>query len=254
MTFVDPLLTIGRSNGALTSCPRTETELLRVMDRYDVREGMVMHTVSRDSDPELGNKALGSISDSRLHRIWGFDPAAAIPESSVEFLARALRNGAKAILVNPCARAIRLTKEPRIGDLAEAMAERQIPLLVLHRQWDSGQDLCDWYDLADFCRTHPKLPVIAWEWRARANRPMFDALAETDKLAVSLSSIWQAQMVEAICATFGPERLVFSLGLPSLDPGSFQAVVRYAGISDAERELVAGENVMRLLGEANYEL
>lgn len=254
MTFLDPLLTIGRTNGAMRSCPCTEEDLLRLMDRYDVREGMVMHTVSRDCDPELGNRAMASVSSPRLHRTWGFDPSAAIPEEPREFLDRAISNGAKAILVNPCARAIRLNRAPRVRQLADAMQRRRIPLLVVHRQWDARQDLCDWYELADFCQSVPSLPVISWEWRARANRPMLDALAQTTNLAVSLSSIWQAQMVEAICTAFGPKRLVFSLGLPSLDPGSFQAVVRYAGISPEARELIAGGNVTNMLREADYEL
>lgn len=254
MTFLDPLLTIGRSNGAMRSSPCSEHDLLQLMDRYDVREGMVMHTVSRDSDPELGNRALASISSPRLHRIWAFDPSAAIPEPPSEFLDRALGNGAKAILVNPCARAIRLSRAPRIRELADAMQQRRIPLLVIHRQWDARQDLCDWYELADFCQAFPNLPVITWEWRARANRPMLDALAQTTNLAVSLSCIWQAQMVEAICTAFGPGRLVFSLGLPSLDPGSFQAVVRYAGIAGEAKELIAGGNVANMLREADYEL
>ena len=65
--------------------------------------------------------------------------------------------------------------------------------------------------------------------------------------------IWQAQMVEIICERFGPDRLVFSLGLPALDPASFGPVLSYADVDDESKALIACGTMRRLLQEASYD-
>ncbi|MCP4620726.1 MAG: hypothetical protein GY844_30335, partial [Bradyrhizobium sp.] len=167
--------------------------------------------------------------------------------------ARALAGDVKAILLNPLMRGVRIDRSVRGLELAALLAERRMPLLAVYRDLREGENLIDWYELADFCNAQPDLPVIAWEWRVRANRPMFDALATTRNLRVSVSSLWQAQMVERICDSFGADRLVFSLGLPSLDPASFQAVVAYADIDAAAKEAIAAGTVRAIIEEADYE-
>jgi len=224
------------------------------MDRYDVAAGLVMHTVARDADPELGNAELQGLRSERLHRIWGYDPALAIPETPAEFLARGLAAGVRAVMVNPLMRSIRVDRCTRVLQLAALLERRRIPLLLVYRQWDGRQDAIDWWQVVDLCQRFPALPVICWEWRARSNRPLFDALMAVDNLYVSLSSVWQAQMIEAITVDCGGRgKVVFSLGLPSLDPGSFQAVVRYADLSDEQKHGIAAGTMRRILEEADYE-
>ena len=253
MKIFDAFLTIGRTNQAISECPCTQSQVLELMDRYNVQEALVVHTVARDSDPESGNAVLSKINSRRLHRVWAFDPAYVIEETPEMFLERALRNRAKAIMVNPLMRDIRLDRSKRLLALAKLLEQRRIPFLVIYRAYDSDEDVIDWYMLSDFCKKFPQLPVLAWQWRTRANRPMFDALAETKNLIVSLSSIWQAQMVEQICQTFGPHCLVFSLGLPSLDPGAFIPVLSYADISEKAKLAIADGNIRKILREARYD-
>lgn len=255
MRFFDASLPVGRTNQAAPQSPANAAEAIAVMDRYDVDEAVVYHTVARDSDPELGNAALmedlatlAPEDRTRLHAAWGFEATATLAESPREFVARAADAGVRAILVNPLIRDIRIDRSPPIGALAEAMAERRMPLLALYRRWDGGQDEIDWYELADFCRAHPALAVVAWQWRSRANRPMFDALSLAPNLRVSLASIWQSQMIECIAEAHGEDRVVFSLGLPRLDPASFQAVVAYADLPERAKAAVAGDTMRALMG------
>ncbi len=251
MDLFDAFLSIGRTNTLAKDLPTNESQALALMDRIGVTEALVYHTVARDSDPELGNAELANLKSPRLHKIWAFDPTYVIPEKPAQFLKRALAANVKAFLVNPLVRDLRVDRCPRILELASLLEKRRIPLLLTYRAWDSGQDTIDWYQVADFCNEFPKLPVITWEWRSRANRPMFDALAQTKNLLISLSSIWQAQMVETICDAFGP-RLVFSMGLPHIDPTSFLGVLNYAPIDDKTRIAIAHGTIMNLLKKAKY--
>lgn len=252
MRFFDAFLPIGRTNKGFYESPCSETEALALMDKYNVGEALVYHTLARDSNPLGGNAELALLQSPRLHPIWAFEPALAAPTKPADFLAAAVQNGARAILVNPCMRDIRIDRSLRILELAALLEEHRIPLLAVYRQWDRWEDIIDWYALADFCKRFPRLPIIAWQWRSRSNRPMFDALAEAENLYVSLSTIWQAQMVESICETFVPERLVFSLGLPEINPMTFPGVLAYADISPAAKDAIAAGTLRKLLEGADY--
>ena len=259
MRFFDAFLSIGRTNKAIQACPRDETEALVIMDRYDVDEAFVFHTVARDGDPEQGNGALAGLSSGRLHPVWAFDPVFVAEESPGAFLSRALSAGARAIMINPTTNRIDLRRSPRLNELARLLEARAIPLMLVHHLPPSAYTTqtpdndVDWYQIADFCCMYPKLPVLLWEQRSRSNRPLFDALALTDNLLISLSCVWQTHMVERICSSFGPRRILFSLGLPGLDPGSFQGVVTYAGIDPEAKSETATGLAMRLIREARYE-
>jgi len=223
------------------------------MDAHDVSEALVFHTLARDADPESGNKALSCEIDSpRLHALWAFETVVTARETPEEFLRRALTSGVKAFLINPMMKQVRMDRSPRIQAFASLLESRRIPLFVTYRQWDAIQDIVDWYSLADFCCSVGDLPVYAWEWRSRANRPLLDALTLAPNLGVVLSSLWQAHMVEEICEFFSPSRLVFSLGLPYLDPGAFPTVIRYADIDDEAKQAIASGNIRAVLAEADY--
>ncbi len=247
LKFFDALFPLGRTNMAFRHTPRNAEEALQIMDRYDVERSMVFHVVSRDSDVQQGNDALTGDGGKRLLPVWGYDPAYLIEESAEDFLRRAAGHGVRAVMVNPCMRNIRLEKSIRLGELAAAMEAMRMPLYLAYWSQEAADNMVDWYSLAEFCALYPNLPVIAWEWRARANRPLFDALALADNLHLIISSVWQAQSVDALCDTFGARRLLFSLGLPGLDPGSFQACVSYAAVSDSDKEAIAYTNMVHLL-------
>jgi len=252
LTYIDALLPLGRTNRSLPDAPRDEAEALALMDRLDVAEALVVHTRARDGDFASGNAPLDGLTSPRLHRIFAFEPAAIERQSVDAFLQDALRRQARAILVNPAARGVRVSRSPRVGELAARLEARRIPLVLAYAACNLGEDMADWYDMADLCQAYPRLPVLAWQFRTRANRPLFDAMAAAGNLIPILSTLWQAQSLEAIHDRFGAGRVVFSLGLPHLHAASFPMVVRYAAIPPAAQEAVAAGTVRALLKEADY--
>lgn len=254
MKFFDACLGIGRTSGATDKTPKDEKEALDLMDDYDVAESLVYHFVSRDADPEMGNQAINKIASERMHKVWAIDPAYIINEKPEDFVKRGVQSGVKAFLINPLMRNIKLTRSHRLLGIAEILAERKIPLLVVYRAVDmGGTDAIDWYELADFCNKFETLPVIAKETRTRSNRPLFDGLADAANLKIAVSNIWQNQMIAQIAESFGDDRLIFSMGIPSIDPGSFQMPVLYAELSEQQKNNIAYNNMKNLINEANYE-
>lgn len=252
MELFDCLLSIGRTNAAYVNCPCNQQQALEVMDRYGVERALVYHTLARDCNPDRGNAALAEVDHPRLLPVWAFETAYPAPKKPAPFFDDALQAGARAVMVNPAVRNVRVDRSVRIEELASLLEPRRIPLMTIYRKWDGREDIIDWYQLADFCKRHPGLPVIAWQGRSRSNRPMFDALATADNLHVVLSTMWQAQMIECVTETFGAARVLFSMGLPELHPSTFQAVLAYADVPEEVRRAVAGGTLEAMLEEADY--
>ncbi|MCF7854018.1 MAG: hypothetical protein K9N51_04410 [Candidatus Pacebacteria bacterium] len=251
--FFDGCFGIGRCNRQGSTAPTTVAEALAVMDQYDIAEALVYHYTARDCDPEVGNHALPEKLPSRLHRVWAIESAAVCPEPPATFVERALQQNVEAFLFSPMQTGFRLNESGRLAAIAACLAERKLPLLLTYRHINGGENLIDWADLTTFCRQHSNLRVLAGEWRTRVNRPLFDALAATTNLMISVSMLWQHRMIDQIVDAFGADRLFFSAGLPGLDPGSFQMPIAYAQISDNEKEAVAFTNLKNLLGEVTDE-
>jgi hypothetical protein len=255
MDYFDSLLPVGRTNGAVFDAPTTIRQLLEYMDRYYITEALVVHTLSKDSGPDIGNMEILGYRHGRIKRVWGFDPCCVKVQTAAEFLNLALVNDIKAILVNPTMMGVRVDRTRRIDDLAGLLEERRIPLILSYSKLAGlPSDIINWCEVIDFCNKFPKLPVIAGELRTLSNRPMLEALAKTKNLKVMLSSIWQAQMLDTIVENFGHQKIVFSMGSPYMDPGDFQMVVNYADISPKAKIAVACGNMRSILKEANYEV
>lgn len=245
---------MGRTNYAFPKSPKDVEDIKRLMSNFDLKEAFLYHTVARDSAPEEGNKEINAIDLPMVYKCWSFETAFVVTESVKDFHNRALKNNVKILLINPLMRNISLNKSPRILELSKLLQTRRIPLILGYWNTKPEDDVVPWYDIIEYCNNFPDLPIIVWEWRTRSNRPLFDALALTKNLYVPVSILWQAQMVDIITHTFGAERLVFSLGLPGLDPGSFQQTVRYADITEEAKHQIAYKNIRNILDRAEYSI
>jgi hypothetical protein len=253
MTFFDGFLGLGRTNKGTRDMPLTEIQALAIMDRFDVDKALVFHYLARDGDVEMGNEKLGKlVSHERLPKVWGLETAAVVEEAPAHFVERGLESGARAFMVNPLHGRICPARSRRLNEIAALLAARRIPLLFNYGHPDSAENVIDWYALADFCGGHPELPVIAWEFRTRENRAFFDAMSQAENLMAPISNLWQSRMIPQVARSFGAARLVFSMGLPGLFPGSMQAPLLYSGLTDQDQRLIARGNLERLVEEADY--
>ena len=77
------------------------------------------------------------------------------------------------------------------------------------------------------------------------------AIAEVPNACFDLCcSCMDAGRVEAFVAAAGAERVIFGTDLPMLHPASVLSQVVNARLSDSEKALILGGNILRLMGEA----
>lgn len=132
-----------------------------------------------------------------------------------------------------------------MGTLCEWLIERGMPLLVWHVE-------IDWPPLYRLAKAYPDLPIIVETQTQKLlyhTRPLFALMRDCANVHVELSNFAGAGFVEYAVGQFGAERLVFGSFLPMNDPFVPMGMVLDAEIADADRKLIAGDNLRRLIGE-----
>ena len=84
----------------------------------------------------------------------------------------------------------------------------------------------------------------------RLSRQVYALLAETPNVRVETSSFQLHGGIEDVCAKFGATRLLFGTAAPHFKMGPSVMAVKYAGISDNEKAMIAAGNLHNLLQPA----
>jgi predicted TIM-barrel fold metal-dependent hydrolase len=237
----------------------TPEELLAEMDWCGVDEALVTCAAQRADSPLVGNELVVAETKghSRLHPAWVILPpqTGELGESVDAFLAAMRRAGVKALWAFP-ARNKYLLSATTFGPLLEALIERSIPLFLPlteavpglsgHAAYHFGWQLIDTL-LAQF----PRLTLVAAEQHVWGEDRYFRPLVERYRnFYLDISTYEQGRGLEDFCRKYGPERLLFGTHYPEVPMGGPVLNVLNADIPEADKELIAGGNLARLLQEA----
>lgn len=139
--------------------------------------------------------------------------------------------------------------DPRFEPYLELAAATGVPVLS-HGQTRSPYS--DPGDLAELARRHPDVPILighAGLWRDGFDR----AARLTDQNANLYLEICGSQMtrqwLERIVELAGADRVLFGTDACFLDPRLGLGKVRFARLTDDDRDLILGGNAVRLLGD-----
>ncbi len=236
----------------------TADDLLREMDHYGIAEALVTSSVSREVHPLDGNPQVAELANGqpRLHAAWVLVPPGTdeqpAPADLVEQM-RAQQVGAGWLL--PKQYRFRLC-DWCLDDLLAPLAEARVPLFISYVEsgpqgaWQN--DVCDWNEVVGLCRRWPTLPVIVSEFRIRyGQRQAYRALDACPNLRLELSGYWLAHGIEYLTQRWGAERVVFGSNWPGFGQHMTMAPLTCAEIDDADKRLIAGDNLRQLLSWAD---
>jgi hypothetical protein len=218
-------------------------DLLGEMDYAAINDALVYHSLAKEYSPMMGNRKLVDEIRAyhRLHPCWVLMPDGTgempSPKSLVDEM---LENGVKAARLFPSDHLFSLSEWCSDKLLAE-LEKRGIVVIIEIDQigWDGLHSLC--------CR-YTELPVIIANLNYRVNRYLYPLLEKFKNLYVEISGYQMHRGLEAVCQRFGCERLIFGSRMPYFTPGPGVSMVNYSLISDAQKEMIAGDNLRRLLG------
>ncbi len=247
LRFYDSEASFGRRNVVLPGSFWKKEDLLAQMDRCGIERALVRHAVAAELDPMVGNQMLmEEIADTpNLTPLWTVQPhhTGEFWEPK-ELLSKMEANDVRAVTMFGYAGDQNfITSEWNCGALYDALEDVRIPLFIGLVQITGGYE-----GLQKILKAHPKLPIVLSGVTYRDARNLYALLDRYSNLHIT-SAGWKAMDgIEDVCAKFGAERILFGSSLPYGAGGAAIATVTYANISDEEKQLIASENLERLLG------
>lgn len=241
LRFVDCNCSFGRPARPPMRYAATASALVRELDRCGIDSALAYHANQRFASPATWNPVAANATKqtARLMPVW-----AILPEScgelppAADLVADMERHGVGALWAFPQEHRYRLDGRS-FPELFPLMAQRGIPLFA-------KENLTELARLLEDC---PDLRVVAVNQGPhsldRHLRPLMDAFPN---LYVETSGLLVEGLIEGLCERYGPERLLFGSAFPDNCAGGAQLRLARAGITEAARRAIAGENLERLLG------
>jgi predicted TIM-barrel fold metal-dependent hydrolase len=220
-------------------------DIVKKMEYYGIDKALVYHSMAREYDPKTGNEMLMKDIEgySQLYPAWvvmhhhtGEFPA---PK---ELAVQMKNNGVKAVRMYPAPTDLNFSlADWNCGELLSMLEECRVPLFI-------GADQISWDGMNDLLKNHPKLRVVYTDVGYRCDRNLYATLERYENLSIEIYSYKVHRGIEEICRRFGAGRLIFGSGMPVYSGGSAVSMINYAGISLKEKQMIASENLEKLLG------
>ena len=222
-------------------------ELLAEMDYCGVERALVYHSLARDHSPALGNEMLlrELAGQEQLAPCWVVLPhhTGEMPPPD-QLLAQMRAAGVRAARIFPAPTGHKWSlADWSAGPLLSALESERVPLLV-------HADQIGWDALHRMATSHPDLPIIVNGTRYDELRTVYPLLAALPNLHFDICWMVTHFGLEDLVARFGARRLLFATRMPMFGAGPALTHLLYAGLSDTDRALIAGENLDRLLAAA----
>lgn len=228
-------------------------DLLADMDLYDIEQTLVYHGLAYEYHAMTGNRELLSLiaMQPRLQAAWiiGLHQAGQFPPPD-ELVAELLDTGAVA------ARFFwgGLLAETSLPDyeaheqLWGELEQHRIPTIIC---FDEASTLTGTHlsQITALLQNFGKLPVIlSFARLAKDFAVLYDRLDRYPNLHLETTGLMLDYMIEDIVQRAGAGRLLFGSNFPWYKAGQTRVALAYAEISEADKAMIAGENLRRLIG------
>lgn len=232
--------------------PRVE-DLLADMDLYGVDQSLVFHGLAYEYHGMTGNRELLKVvaDEPRLQAAWvlGLHHAGQYPPPG-ELVAELVESGAVAArffwggLLSETSFPDYDAHETLWGELER----RRVPTIVCFDEAATvtGSQIAA---LSGMLKGFPELPVIlSFARMGKDFAVLYDKLDRYPNLHVDTTGLMIDHMIEDLVQRAGAGRLLFGSNFPWYKAGQTRIALAYAGLSAAEKSMIAGENLERLIG------
>ena len=243
LPFFDCNCLIGTRQHRHRTSPESLQDVLDDFAYYDIQAALVHHAYAVEYSQDYGNRRL-------LDEIAGHPQL--LPEWLViphwagemappdELVAEMLSLNVRAARIMPRAHNFPLSKDVA-GPLLSALQEARLPVFADVAQLDLSGAIA-------LAREYPELPIVLCGVAWASDRVLFACLGDVPNLHLETWAFQGHRHYERFVNAFGSERLLFGTDLPLRSPGAARMMVCYEQISDQDRRNIAGENLLRLLG------
>lgn len=244
--YIDIFASVGQSSVPNPDYPESAEVLLSDMKYARIHSALVLHNAAKNYSFSYGNKLAAELA-AENHRLHALAMIASTPEfeTGADYFETLLENGARGFVTSVDAR-LAGSLEPRVMERAAgALCAHKRPLII------SGVFLEEHFKkVAGLAKAFPELPVIMQGTSWGTARLFFEAMDKCENLHFEFADNHTNNILEITKANYGCERVLYNSNWPLKSMGALKALVEYADISDADKDLIAHGNACRLFGIA----
>jgi predicted TIM-barrel fold metal-dependent hydrolase len=244
INYYDCSCIIGRRNIVDPGSFYKVEDLVKKMNHYGIKKALVYHSMAREYDPLIGNSLImNEINGYKnlipvwvvMHHHTGEFPG---PEELAE---KMKKSGIKAVRMFPSPTEHNYSiADWNCGELFSMLEKYRIPLFI-------GADQIKWNEINELFCNHPEIRVVYTDVGYGCNRNLYATIEKHNNLSIETYSYKVHRGIEEICRRFGAKRLIFGSGSPIYSGGSAICMINYAEITIKEEQMIAGENLEKLL-------
>lgn len=246
ISFIDSNCMIGRRMMSREGDLKSTEDILTLMDELGITQAVVYHSVAKEADMKLGNSLLPEETKGMdrfikqwtvMPNIWNefFDASVLLEEMKAQNIT--------SVRLLPKSFGYSL-KPYACGSLIDSLAAHKIPIFIDRNQ------LSDWDALYELCTSYPDARFVLCNTTYHCTRFLIPIVAACHNLYVETSTFLMHNGIQHFCDQFGAHRMIFGSNAPEASMAAGVSLIRYANISSAEEQMIASENIKRLLGEA----
>ena len=253
--FFDCDVCLGVANDPIASKVSDASGIVDTMAHYQVEKALVYHKEAINA-PVEGNKMLiGEISaHPSLYGCAVLTPSYGGEFGDIkEYFSMLAQSGIKAIRLFPHTHSYRPVPL-YLDTVLEEAQKHHMPVLIdeidinnTNLPWSTWGFSPSYEDIYELSQTYPKVDFIIISPGMLTQRKQFTIMHKTNNIYFDCSPLGYKN-VEYICKLFSAEKLLFSSGFPFLEPGAYMSYILYADISEKEKQMIAYDNLQRLLG------
>jgi predicted TIM-barrel fold metal-dependent hydrolase len=241
-----------KKNASVSSdCDPTKEDLLRTMDECGVDKAVVLNIVTKESQHEDVLRFAKSTDSDRLIAF-----GSVMPDSphALEYIWKASDEGLKGLKFHPALQRIYPAEKKYfpLYDLARALNL----IVTFHAGWDPSypdEINATPQSMKTIADNFPGLRIIAAHMGGmKLAQEVFDDIAGKSDIYMDTAycdhSWMDKDMLEKIINKHGADKILFASDFPWDSPSRELALIRSLNITEEQKQLILGDNAVRLLG------
>lgn len=239
--YIDSNCTLGRTNIRDEKIPYSLDMLMEDMEYYGINKALVSSQEAREYSFTKGNRLVieHSEKNTRIHTVAVVVPGVEYElKEGFDYFSWLLDNGVNAFRFYP--KQLRHGFAPGYMEkTAEFMINHRVPLII-----DISET--DYSELSMMLESFPDLDILLCRTYWSDERYLFPLMDKYRNLHFEISSNQANEILYSCKKHFGLDRVLYGSDYPNKSIGAIKALIEYADITEAEKDMVAWENASRL--------
>jgi len=241
--YFDLMTNVGMRTVPDPDFPESVEILLEDMAYARVHAAAVLHNATKYSFTYGNDRSLETAAaNDRLHSL-ALIASTPVFETGADYFTSLLDRGVCGFVTSANSNLAGSLEPAAMERAVGALLERKRPLIITDTVFEA-----QFAKVRRLAKAYPELPIIMQGTSWGTVRHFLEAMDQCDNLHFECTNNHTNNIIDLAKKEYGCERVLYNTNWPQKSMGALKALIEYADISEAEKDLIAHGNACRLFG------